>query len=61
MHPSARPGPPGSNDEAWCSATGLAFYFGGAARTSTLGGQCWMPQMPVANNGTFLVDTSRTY
>ena len=28
------------------------------ARSNTVAGQCWMPLMPVANNGYFLVDTN---
>jgi hypothetical protein len=60
MHPSAAPGPPGSNEEAWNFTVGVAFFPRCNARTSTLGGACWMPSLPVANNGYFLVDTSRT-
>jgi hypothetical protein len=61
MHPSAAPGPPGSSDEAWNFTIGLAYFHARNARTTTVAGQCWMPQLPVANNGYFLVDTSHTY
>jgi hypothetical protein len=61
MHPSGRPGPPANLEEAWNFTTGLAWYFGRTARSSTVAGQCWMPLMPVANNGYFMVDASDTY
>jgi hypothetical protein len=61
MHPSARPGPAGSMEEAWNFTVGLAFFPAFNARSSTVAGQCWMPQLPVANNGYFLVDASQTY
>ena len=61
MHPSASPGPPGSNDEAWNFTIGLSFFPARNARTTTIAGDCWMPQLPVANNGYFLVDQNRTY
>ncbi len=58
MHPSARPGPQGSEEEQWNFTIGLAFYPKPNARSRTVAGRCWMPLMPVANNGLFLVDTS---
>lgn len=61
MHPSARPGPVGSMEDAWNFTIGLSFFPARNARTTTVAGQCWMPQLPVANNGTFLVDASKTY
>jgi hypothetical protein len=59
MHPSALAGPQGSEEDAWNFTVGLAFYPGANARSNTVAGQCWMPQLPVANNGSFLVDTNR--
>jgi hypothetical protein len=59
MHPSAHPGPVGADEDAWNFTIGLAFYPARNARTNTVAGQCWTPQMPVANNGYFLVDTNR--
>jgi hypothetical protein len=31
------------------------------ARSDSIAGQYWMPQLPVANNGTFLVDGNRQF
>jgi hypothetical protein len=61
MHPSASPGPAGGREEHWNFTVGLAFYPARNARTTTVGGQCWMPHLPVANNGYFLVDASQNY
>ncbi|HEX4150017.1 MAG TPA: DUF6666 family protein [Pirellulales bacterium] len=46
--------------DTWNISVGLAFYPGRAARSSTIAGRSSMPLMPVANNGTFLVNTNRT-
>jgi hypothetical protein len=61
MHPSSAPGPAGSREESWCFAVGLSIYPGRNAKSRTVGDQCWMPLMPVANNGTFLADASQTF
>jgi len=61
MHPSSSPGPTGGQEDSWAFLIGLSFFPGRNARTATVAGQCWMPLLPVANNGTFLVDTSRLY
>jgi hypothetical protein len=61
MHPSAAPGPAGSQEDAWNFTVGLALYPARNARSNTVAGQCWMPMLPVANNGLFLVDTNRTF
>ena len=61
MHPSAAPGPAGSIEDAWNFTIGLAFYPKPNARSSTVAGRTWMPLLPVANNGYFLVDTNRTF
>jgi hypothetical protein len=61
MHPSAAPGPAGSAESAWNFTIGLAFYPRRSARSATVAGRCWMPLLPVANNGTFFVDTNRTF
>jgi hypothetical protein len=58
MHPSAQPGAVAAAEDAWNFSIGLAFYSGRTARSSTVAGQCWLPQMPIANNGSFLVDAS---
>lgn len=56
MNPSAGAGPPGSFDETMSVGLGLVWYPGRHARSRTVGGRTWMPQLPVANNSTFLVD-----
>lgn len=40
---------------------GLTFYPAANARSTTVAGRAWMPYIPVANNGSFLVDTNRTF
>ena len=60
MHPSAAAGP-GAAEDAWNFTVGLAFYPARNARSNTVAGQCWMPQMSVANNGYFLTHTNRTF
>ncbi|MEX2286748.1 MAG: DUF6666 family protein [Planctomycetaceae bacterium] len=57
MHPSAGPGPAGSVEDHWNFTLGLSVYPRGDARSPTLAGRRWMPLLPVANNGYFLVDT----
>ncbi len=57
MHPSAQPGSVADGESAWYVSFGLQYTIGGHARTSTVAGNCWLPLMPVANNGNFLVDT----
>jgi hypothetical protein len=61
MHQSAAAGPIGATEDAWNFTVGLSFYPARNSRTTTVAGQCWMPLMPVANNGYFLVDTNRTF
>jgi len=59
MHPSTRPGPAGGEENEWNFTTGLAWYPGRYARSSTVAGQCSMPLLSVANNGYFLVDVNK--
>jgi hypothetical protein len=61
MHQSAAPGIIGAAEDAWNFSIGLTFYPARNARTNTVAGQCWTPQLPVANNGYFLVDTNKWY
>lgn len=61
MHQSASPGPAGAKEDAWNIYVGLAFYPKRLARSRTVRGHRWEPRLPVANNGLFLVDTSRTF
>lgn len=58
MCPSAPAGAIATVEEYWQLGAGLAFYPGRAARSSTVAGRCWLPLMPVATNGTFMVDTN---
>lgn len=58
MCPSAPAGFAATTEEAWQLGAGLAFFPGRTARSRTVAGRCWMPLMPVATNGTFLVDTN---
>lgn len=44
----------------WNVEFGVAYYPGRAARSQTVAGRQWMPYMPVANNSSFLVDSSKT-
>lgn len=60
MHPSASAGSAGFAESAWYVAFGLAYYIGGNARTTTVAGNCWLPLMPIANNGNFLTDAFRS-
>jgi hypothetical protein len=57
MHPSAAPSVVAAIEQGWFVGFGLAYYVGGYARTRTVGGNCWLPLLPVANNGSFLVDS----
>jgi hypothetical protein len=41
--------------------SGISFYPAGNARSRTVAGQTWMPYLPVANNGSFMVDTNQTF
>jgi len=59
MHPSAHPGVDASMEETWDIGFGLAWYPGGNARTKTVSGSCFSPLLNVANNGSFMVDSSQ--
>lgn len=59
MHPSSRPGPDGAEEEAWNFTIGVSIYPGCDSRSSTVAGRSWKPLMPLANNGSFLVDTNQ--
>lgn len=61
LHPSASIGPEAAMDEGWNLIVGLTFYPGRNSRTRTVAGERWMPLLPVATNGTFLVDTDNRY
>jgi hypothetical protein len=61
MHQSATEGGAGSLDEAWNFTVGIALYPRANSRTTTVAGHRWSPLLPIANNGSFLVDASDTY
>jgi hypothetical protein len=56
MHPSASASPDANIEAGWDVGFGVAWYFGGNARSCALNGKCWVPYMPVANNTNFLVE-----
>jgi hypothetical protein len=61
MHPSAHIGPAAARDDEWSFIVGIAFYPGRDSRSPTVHGFAWQPLVPVATNGTFLVDTTNWY
>jgi hypothetical protein len=61
MRPSAVPSANAAIENGYSIGFGLAFYPGGNAGTRTVAGNCWMPYLPVANNGSFLVDTNTVF
>jgi hypothetical protein len=61
MHQSGTESPLASLDEAWNFTVGIALYPRANARSTTVAGHRWSPLLPVANNGSFLVDASDTY
>jgi hypothetical protein len=61
MHQSASPGPAAASEDAWNFSVGISLYPKRNARTMTVAGERWMPLLPVANNGSFLVDISQHY
>lgn len=56
MRPSSGPGAAGAGEETWNIGMGLTWYPGRNAALPSVAGNCNMPYMPVANNGSFLVD-----
>ncbi len=61
MAPSSRSGAAAAVEEAFYITAGLTFYPYANSRPSNVAGDCWMPYMPVATDGTFLVDTNHTF
>ena len=59
MAPNEGAGPSASTNETWDVSFGINIYLGcSRSRTATVAGNCFMPYLPVANNGSFLVDTN---
>jgi hypothetical protein len=56
LHPSAAAGATGAVEQGYDVSMGIAWYFGGNARSNAVNGKCWTPYLPVANNSTFLVE-----
>jgi hypothetical protein len=61
MKPSARPSAAASIEDAYNLSAGIMFYPGRTARSATVAGRAWMPYLPVANNGRFMVDTNHVF
>ncbi len=61
MAPSSRSGAAGAIEETFFISLGLSFYPWANSRAANVAGDCWMPYMPVATDGTFLVDTNKTF
>jgi hypothetical protein len=55
-HPSASAGHYAAIDSAYDVSMGIAWYFGGHAKSCSLFGKGFIPYMPVANNSNFLVE-----
>ena len=56
-----RPTNAASHNALFDIMSGISFYPSGNARSRTVAGQSWMPYLPVANNGSFMVDTNQTF
>lgn len=56
IKPSVDAGVPGYIEDTWSLTAGMAFYPGRNAQ-SCCGGSTWQPLLPVADNGTFAIDT----
>jgi hypothetical protein len=61
MRPSATASAVAAIEDEYSIGFGVVFYPGGNSRTRNVAGNCWMPYLPVANNGTFLVDSNREF
>ncbi len=60
MHPSGSASAAAATDSGYNVGMGVAWYFGGNARSTAINGKCNTPYMPVANNSTFLTDGTVT-
>jgi hypothetical protein len=61
LMPSAHPSMAGSTEDAFYVGFGVAVYPRRNARQGTVRGNPTEPYLPVADNGTFFVDTSRSF
>jgi hypothetical protein len=57
--PSTGGGAGGSEfaEDTWSVSVGLTYYPGGNAQSNTVAGRKWMPLLPVADNGSFALET----
>jgi len=51
----------GAEEDSFNVTFGIAWYPHGNSVSRTVAGRQWMPYLPVANNGTFLVDQNLTF
>jgi len=56
MNPSAPAGFEAGHEDTWSFTVGIEIFPGSDARSTTIAGERWMPLLPVANNGVFLLD-----
>jgi hypothetical protein len=56
LFPSSTTGPVGANETLWSLSCGLSYSFGRKTVSRNISGICGMPLLPVANNGTFMVE-----
>jgi hypothetical protein len=61
MPPTAHIGSTAAKEESFYVAIGVILFPGGNSRIANVGGSRWRPYLPVANNGSFMVDTNRTF
>jgi len=58
MNPTATAGFDAAQEEAWSFTLGIEIFPGHDARSRTIAGERWMPLLPIANNGSFLLDSA---
>ena len=57
MKPAVSASLAGAAENAYTIGFGLAFFPRGSSRNRNVAGDRWMPYLPLANNGNFLIDT----
>jgi hypothetical protein len=61
MPPTAHIGSTAAKEESFFVGMGVIFYPGRNSRVASVSGGRWRPYLPVANNGSFMVDTNRSF
>lgn len=61
MAPSAGPGRAGAEEETFNIGFGVVFFPGANSLSKSVISNSWLPWLPVANNGSFIVDSNRTF